>query len=238
MPGNYLAYALKRISRIFREIFLPRRCLGCDTRETQKALCPTCLNAVPIYDAPHCLTCRARLPELRATCHTRNPYLLAAAGDYADPLLRNLILSLKFKRRRDAADALADLMARHIRAAGIDLSGYSAVPVPLSKRRERERGFNQAELIAHALAARIGIPVDTNIIVRARHTKPQSEISDENERRTNLAGAFAPGAAPLLSPKAILIDDVATSGATIREAAAALKAVGARRIIALVAAMA
>ena len=226
------------VADILREIFFPRRCLGCGTRETCDALCAACFGAIPIYDAPRCGTCQARLPECRKICHPETPYLLAAAGDYANPPLRETILTLKFKRRRDAAATLANLTARHIAMAGLDLNGFAAVPLPLSKRRERERGFNQAELIANAFARQTNIPIVTNAIIRTRHTKPQSEINNIDDRRANLANAFTPGPAPLPSRHILLIDDVTTSGATLREAARALKTAGARRIIALVAAAA
>lgn len=241
-------------TNILREIFFPRRCLGCGTRDTEAAVCESCLADIPINSTLFCGQCHARLPSQTKICHRDCPYLLGAAGEYNCLLLKTLIHALKFKRNREVAGVLGTLLARYVERAMLDLTKLAVVPLPLSRRRERERGFNQSKLIAREFVAHmkrfpplseggVGVgsllPIVTNLISRPRHASPQSETKGVAERERNVRGAFAvhPNAlihnndAPIRN--IILIDDVTTSGATFREAALVLKAAGARRIIAL-----
>ena len=149
-----------------------------------------------------------------------------------DGITRSAIHQLKYRGARTRAPLLADLLARPLedRPLHLDL----LVPVPLSARRLRERGFNQAEQIATALASRIGVPVEQTVLQRTRHTRPQvGQTSDQ--RQTNVAGAFT-----CLSPERVtgrrvgLVDDVMTTGATLRACADELRAAGASRVYGLV----
>src|SRR5258708_7555718 len=98
---------------IFREVFFPRRCLGCGTRGIPGVVCESCLIKTPVHATPCCGRCRARLPQAKKICHPDFPYILAAASEYSDALVRILILNLKFKHNREAAEPLAELMIRH-----------------------------------------------------------------------------------------------------------------------------
>lgn len=164
---------------------------------------------------------------------------MGAAGEYDDPILRGLIRSLKFHFVRAAAGPLGAILAAYAARLKIADSYDIIVPVPLSHRRRRERGFNQSELIAHSLSARIGIPLNTSALRRARHAPPQSGLRGDAERRANIAGSFeviSPGA--IRGRNIILLDDVVTSGATALEATQTLRACGARNILVLAAAKA
>jgi ComF family protein len=106
------------------------------------------------------------------------------------------------------------------------------VPVPLSRSRLRERGFNQSELLGKSLAAIWNIPLRAEVLVRLSSTRSQTELTP-GERLGNVAGAFSvpANARPLLSgAHPVLLDDVVTTGATLRAAASALFAAGARTI--------
>jgi ComF family protein len=164
----------------------------------------------------------------------------AAIGEY-EGSLRDIIHALKYEGRRSIAPPLGALM----RSAGADLlrGADVVVPVPLHPRRERARGFNQADDLSRAL----GLPVRP-LLRRIRYTTSQIELP-KDERQRNVREAFAladtPSAFALgasadkkgLSPHVVvLVDDVSTTGATLESCASVLKAAGAKEVRALTAA--
>jgi competence protein ComFC len=222
----------------FTDAFFPRRCVRCRAAVGSGVLCGGCRAKIALHSSLFCGKCRARLPEAEKICHKDFPYILGAAGAYRDETMRMLIHRLKFKGIRDAAAPLAEIMAGYVSKLALSPADYVAVPIPLSERRRRERGFNQSELIAMALARRLGMPLETAALVRMRHSSPQSLSASVAERKENVKGCFAAANGSLRSENIILIDDVTTSGATFLEAARTMKAAGAKKIIALAAAMA
>ncbi|HVO28542.1 MAG TPA: ComF family protein [Candidatus Paceibacterota bacterium] len=220
-------------------LIFPRICVACRRRIGQGVVCAACFRTVAVRNHLFCPKCRARLPAQGKICHPEFPYLLGAAGFYDDRVLKALVHYLKFRSIPDAAEPLAQLLYYYVSRMSLGLAGRAVVPVPLSRRRERSRGFNQAELIARRFAGLAGLPLETGWLARTRHTQPQSETRNATERLENIRGAFA-----VLRPDAVrgrkilLIDDVSTSGATFLEASLALRAAGAKRIIALAAAKA
>ncbi len=223
----------------FRDAILdsifPSRCAGCSiTLTSPKTVCDACFAAIPLHAATFCAECGARVPSQNPICHRSAPYRLGAATDYENKLVRALIHDLKFKWVRNAALPLGELLAAYAARAGLRLEGMVVVPVPLGTVRERQRGFNQAALIAAPFAVRFGIAAAEGVIARVRETKPQSDTQSRNERKENIAGCFRVARAePIAGKRVILVDDVTTSGATFREAATALKRSGARSVLAL-----
>jgi ComF family protein len=193
--------------------------------------------------APRCAACARRLhahavPEgyRCGACLARPPAYdrLLAAWSY-EPPLDAVVQGLKYGRLDYLGAQLAATMAAALGAqlAGADL----VVPVPLHWRRRLARGYNQAEQIAHPLAALLGLPCRT-LLRRRRATPPQTSLP-RAARLANLRAAFAVRAAA--SPAAagrriLLIDDVSTTGATLDAAARALKRAGTAAVIAAVAA--
>ncbi len=106
-------------------------------------------------------------------------------------------------------------------------AGVSLIPIPLARRRARVRGYNQSERLAAALAGALGLPVRTDLLWRTRETTTQTALTPD-ERRANVTGAFAAGDARGI--RALLVDDVFTTGATLLAAAEALKAGGAEQV--------
>jgi ComF family protein len=104
------------------------------------------------------------------------------------------------------------------------------MPVPLHPQRLRQRGFNQALLLAHGMSIRFGITLDPNNLIRVRPTRPQVELSGQ-ERIKNVAGAFGIRSPEIILNKhVLLIDDVYTTGATMNECAGVLKKAGADQV--------
>jgi ComF family protein len=152
-----------------------------------------------------------------------------AIGEY-DGTLRELIHALKYQQRHSIARGLADLM----RASGRSVleNADCVVPVPLHRRRERTRGFNQAR----ELARRLGPPM-LEPLVRVRHTVPQVELAAD-QRHDNLRGAFRirTRASHLKRMRVVLVDDVSTTGATLEACAIVLRDAGVAELYALTAA--
>lgn len=214
----------------FLDLIFPPRCAGCGraTSGAEVAACAECLASIALATNLRCIECRARLPEGRKICHPSAPCILGYATAYDGPV-KNLVLALKFHNLRAAAEPLGRILASFAETQREILPADPLIlPVPLGSRRERTRGYNQAELIARAFA---GGRVRTDVLRRVRHTPPQSEL-DAAARARNLSGAFCAerGAE---GREVILIDDVVTSGATLAEAARALRNAGARKVYAL-----
>lgn len=141
--------------------------------------------------------------------------------------ISDLIMELKYSDNGMAAKAIAPYMAELITHPPDVL-----IPVPLCKKRQKERGYNQAELLARAIGEIIHVPVRTDILTRVKATAPQKHMS-VCEREANLKGAFC--VSPLEAGEAygssiMLVDDVFTSGSTVNECARVLKKAGVRKV--------
>ena len=156
--------------------------------------------------------------------------VIRAWGSYAGPL-EAAIQALKYRGHHFLADPLSELLHE---AWCLDFSNGAdlAVPVPLHPARQRDRGYNQAELLARAFGRRTGVEVETRLLRKMRNTPPQARRS-RAERLTGLSRAFLarPG---VKGADVLLVDDVCTTGATLRACAAALRKEGAAAVRAIV----
>lgn len=202
----------------------------------------------PIKDFPEgiklnqtlfCPTCRARLAENKKICHKKSQYKLGAATSYGDAQIRRLIWQLKYRGKKGNCVYLGILLTDYLKNLGINLKNYTIVPVPLSKKRRQERGYNHAQLIARIVAGNLKLPVEEEIILKTKETLPQAEIKDWDKRKKNLENCFSVIDADKIKNKNfIILDDVFTSGATLNEIARVLKSAGSKRILGLVVAKA
>jgi len=148
-----------------------------------------------------------------------------AAGVYTGPL-RDAVQRFKFGRRAALARPLAALVLEQWAPAVP--TGAVLVPVPLARARERERGFNQAALLAERVARALDAPLRSRWLARTRATAPQTALN-ATERRVNVSGAFV-ASTSAAGADVVLVDDVLTTGATAAECARALRAAGARSV--------
>lgn len=227
-----------------RDGLLPPHCLICEAPVAGDGqLCASCFPQLNFISAPFCVCCGLGLPVAAVAdqagrclhCVLNPPaFGMARAALRYDQGAKKLILPFKYADRPEAAGGLARLMLR----PGADLLQKAAVllPVPLSRARLRERGYNQAGALARALGRQAGRPVLLDGLIRLRHTAPLEGLGAA-ERRRLLAGAIAvrPGREAGIEGRAILlIDDVLTSGATADSCARALLAAGAAAVDVLV----
>jgi len=186
--------------------------------------CPYCRKILDDPRAPVCPECRPKLPWLEGTAGERRIdfadgcFSLLAYGD----MVRAAIHRYKFGRVRALAKPFAALMAQCLQERLPDGADYICW-APLSKKRKRERGFNQAELLGREVGRLLSIPAGP-ALAKVRDTAPQSELEEESARRANARGAYAllPGT-DLTGKRVVLVDDVVTSGATLSECAALLR---------------
>jgi ComF family protein len=205
------------------DVILPPTCAGCGL--PGDALCGQCHSDLVPLGTASCLRCGHPWSLEVPRCAECPPAIDVArqAVSYAGPAPA-LVTALKDRRLRSLAAPIAAVMATRIPAPP---PGVTLVPVPLARARQRERGFNQAALIARELGRVWRLPVSAPII-RVQEA-PAQRGSSVTERRAQVRGAFAPdgSGAP---PAVCLVDDVHTTGATLTACARALRAGGAERI--------
>ncbi|NOY35880.1 MAG: ComF family protein [bacterium] len=214
--------SLKLIHISIREILsvlYPQKCLGCGLKN--EILCRRCVQKIDY-------------PTLPASGN------VFAAADYNDGFAKKTIWLLKYRKIKTAAKPLAELLHTRIvqrpsLAAALKKGSWIIIPVPLSKKRLRERGFNQSELIARNLSDRMSVRMAPDVLYKLKDTPSQVSIKDRKERLANLTDSFAAKNTRLVKDKnVILVDDVTTTGATLKEAHKTLRAAGAKKVIALV----
>jgi ComF family protein len=236
-------------------VFFPGGCRLCEqllTRASRLPICEECLGAFPALPARVCSVCGSpalpvttladAAPEGDASAGgearkcldcTQRVYRFERARSYAayrGALVRAVVL-LKFERIEPLAAYFGERVASIARRDA--LAGDIVVPVPLHRARERERGFNQAELIAREVAKRLGLPFKPILLMRTK-ARPDKHILSNEERWRIVRGAFAtrPGS-QVDNKRVLLIDDVMTTGATLDACSKALLEAGAKSVIGL-----
>lgn len=228
------ASPLTELTEWLLDVVFPKYCASCGSEGS--FFCPAC-RANLNFGAPSCLVCSRRnfTGILCGSCAKKTGIRrFLAPFSYRDESVRKLIHAYKYEGIRDLAPLFADELTAFLSFYGArPRGGCVLVPIPLHRSRERERGFNQAELLSRELEARLGIGV-VMPLERVRATEHQTLMESYGARRENISGAFRvqdPGA--VRERTVILVDDVATSGATLSEAARALREAGAKSVWAL-----
>lgn len=218
------------------DLLLPRVCVACERLLDAGDAGPVCGRCwARLHHLPHPRCERCGHPKRRehcAWCELLPPFIRAVRSVCWIPGRTGgaIVHALKYDGWSAVADGMAERMARLTWPRDVVAERTALVPVPLAASRERERGYNQSTLLAHALAARWNIPVWTDCLARVRATETQTRLTPD-QRRSNVSGAFrvpAPVEPRLRGAHLVLVDDVITTGATLSECAAALFAAGAR----------
>jgi len=225
-------YTLRQAVWGAADIAFPPRCAGCG--QPGERFCKACQRSLAGLPAPLCDLCGYPLSEEEAgLCNAcrRQAAPAAIAGmrsaAFFEGPLRLALHNLKYKRDIILADTLAWLLVGAWRTYA--LPGALVLPVPLSPQRFRERGYNQAALLARGFAELAGLPYTQSGATRVRHTATQVGLSARG-RWENLTGAFRAEARVVAGRGVILIDDVCTTGSTLRACAESLMAAGAAAV--------
>lgn len=234
------------IKSIILDILFPPVCLGCQKYLEKKDdfICDDCYCSIKLNNTLFCPVCQARLAENKKICNHGSeksnefPYLLAAASNYDDQIIRNLVHCYKYKNFNGISAVLGDILNDYVQTANLPVNDFSVSYIPLHFIRENNRGFNQSKLLAEIISKNFNLEL-VDVLVKTKNNPPQAKSKNREERKNNISGAFqAINPEKINDKNIVLIDDVYTSGATMSEAAHVLKQNGANKIIALVVAKA
>lgn len=242
----WIQTSLIAVKDIALSILFPPVCIGCDAYlpESRSSLCAACEASITRNTALLCPVCKLRLATNKRVCNhgqvttMRFPYVLGAATNYDDPVARTIIHVCKYQKVHALTDVCSRLLVAYVDQLDpqpmIMHADPIVVPIPLHPKKESKRGFNQSALIAQQFAHVKQFPY-AELLVKTINNEPQAQTKTHTERFDRMRDAFAvPDPALVQHKNIILIDDVSTSGATLSEAARALKVAGAKQILALV----
>ena len=232
-----MAHMERRAYRLYRalwsslDLLYPPCCGGCGRAGSR--WCVDCQATASLIRPPYCRVCGQLLdqPGVCRICLTNRPAFsaLRSWAVHAGPV-RNALIKLKYQRDM----SLGDLLARQLIQI-LDKTDWQVdlvIPVPLGVARLRERGYNQASLIARPLALGSGIPYSSRVLMRTRETRSQVGLSIE-ERRENVHAAFVALWTEVVGQSILVVDDVATSGATLDACAEAILTAGGKTVFGL-----
>ena len=223
-----MAQTLSRLGGAALDLLYPQRCVLCERYGA--FLCDTCRDSLPHADGWRCDACWLPLrgPECEA-CAEHPTALRQLRSVYRyEGGVRTLVHAFKFRGQSSLGKTLAAEMSRCYAEQGLDADVI--VPVPLTTARRRSRGYNQALLLAREIARETGVPV-AEALRRSGRSTPQAQTATAEQRRQNVTGAFETARpAEVEGRRVLLIDDVATTGATLSACAGELLAAGAAEV--------
>ena len=226
-----LTSQLLELKGIVLDLLFPSFCIGCGREGS--LLCSSCLGSLPRIEPPFCVKCGKPLDKgnLCLDCEQEPSQIDGIRSPFHfDGVVREAVHQLKYKNLKAIVLPLAQLMAEYLQDNPLPCDVL--VPVPLHHRRIRERGYNQSSLLARELGRLVSLPVVEDSLIRKVNTPPQTRMSAE-ERKKNVSEAFSCDGR-LRDKAVLLIDDVATTGATLESCAIALKEAGAVSVWGLV----
>ncbi|MBU4338421.1 ComF family protein [Patescibacteria group bacterium] len=239
---------LKKISVFILDIIFPIYCLGCGAEG--KWICSECSEKVELLKKQACPVCgvESRTGARCFNCRAKTELdgVIAAAAYFGkerkESLVKKAIHIFKYRFVKDLAEPLAAVITRQLKNRQIAkpeksiifgpyINDKIIIPVPLHLKRFRWRGFNQADLLADNIAKYFDLPLEKSALARRKNNIPQVEVRDRRERMKNIKDAFiCVDGAKVKDKIVILVDDVATTSATLGECAKALKNSGAKEV--------
>ncbi len=204
----------------------PPECASC--RKIGYRVCDVCFEGIQQISSHQCLNCLQPINENPPFCSTCKGFSktckdMAAWGVY-DSSLRESIHSLKYHRNLGLGDFFASYLIKLIKQ--LNWNFELVVPIPLSKQRHKERGYNQSTLLSRPIAWYFKVEHDAKLLTRTKQTETQFKLSSI-DREMNMRGAFSVNPATLNGKRILLVDDIITTGATMNFAASALLEAGA-----------
>ena len=242
MPGDWRKWPTRKSKALINDILdllYPPRCPVCDRILPFRSgvVCDACLQELPYIGEEYCLKCgkplRKKGIEYCKDCsRIRHAFEENRALFFYDDRMKRSLYRLKYAGRREYADTFARLVAERLGDYIRSTKADCIVAIPLHKSRLRKRGYNQAELFAKSLSARVGIPYQKSCAKRVRATLPQKGLNPL-QRQENLKKAFIIRQNDVKSKIVLLVDDIYTTGSTLDAMAGELLAAGARKVYGL-----
>ena len=214
------------------DVLFPPRCARC--KKSGHVLCPSCLAMIEPLRPPLCRMCCTPLPKNNfcRRCSSQPLQLngLRIASNYQEPL-RSYIHMFKYDGNRRLGVPLGALLAQTYKT--YRMQADCIIPVPLHPKREQERGYNQAQVLAQVCATHLSLPIYTSLLQRIRPTSSQVHLSWQ-DRQQNVLAAFqcdqARAKREIAHRRIVIIDDVCTTGSTLAACAAPLFRAGASEV--------
>lgn len=208
---------LKRLLTALLDLLFPPRCM-------------ICLRLIEPKEKPVCRACMLKLPEYDGADPQVKFAQRCVATFFYEKDLREAFLRFKFQNRDHYADQFGKWMCVtiHDKLHGL----YDCITwAPVSRKRLRERGFDQSERLCMVIAAELGLPVE-RVLEKTRHTQRQSELKDASMRAANASGAYrVTDPAKVAGRRFLLIDDIVTTGSTLAECSRVLRTAGAESVV-------
>jgi len=237
---NKFLIKIKSFHRFVLDILFPISCLKC--QEYGKWLCDQCLREIKTCTEQICPICEKVFTPDGKTCLTCRKKTsldgLLVCASYQEKIIPKIIHAFKYKFILNLQYPLGEIMTRAILSSNLPLADF-IIPIPLHSKRMRWRGFNQslllAEYIGKNITPGIKVPILSDALYRNKNTSSQMKIKNYQKRKENIFNAFS-----VINKKAVerknifLIDDIATTGATLFECASILKKAGAKKVFAIV----
>lgn len=235
---------IKSLKTAILDSLFPVFCLSCQKEGFW--LCKNCLAQTKILDFQVCPTCEDVITDKGFLCHfcreARKSHLdgLIAAVSYEEPLVKKMVHNFKYRFISDISQLLSRLICRALIRSDAILPDF-IVPVPLHPKRLRWRGFNQSLLLASRLSKELAPLMEIeilDILERKYHNTPQMNVKNYRERLENVKNIFdlksGLDSGLVKNKNILLVDDIATTGATLEECAKILKSAGAKKVFAVV----
>lgn len=227
---------IKHMLKFLLDLLFPKFCLNCNKEGSY--LCQDCFSLIDIFKRQYCPFCSYPKVVLDGkTCiscrKSKKLTGLYCSASYDNFIVKKLINQFKYRPYiKELAKPLAFLIMAHLINLNNlpDFKEFILIPVPLHKKKLKQRGFNQANEIGKELSDKLKIPIFNNVLIKIKQTPAQVELKKE-QREKNIKGVFICQKSELVGGKKILlIDDIFTTGATMEECARVLKTAGAKEI--------
>lgn len=220
---------MSNLSSYILDIFFPKQCLNCGA--WGKYICGNCQDNLLLTDFQRCIVCQKN--SLHGFTHPKcqnslTPERLISIFRYQDKLISKLINSAKLAMVAEIFNELAEIAVQHFTIANSSYKYFTLCPIPLQKKKQRFRGFNQSEIICQVIAQKLNLAID-KVLFKQKATK-QQKLLGKDERHTNIQNSFKIIIPQSLPDKIILIDDIVTTGSTLLEATKVLKRAGVKEV--------
>lgn len=209
-------------------VLFPRRCPVCDRvlKYGGEKICRKCVEKLIYIQEPRCKKCGKQILKFEEEyCYDckkhKHLYKRGIVPFVHTGTIKKSIYGIKYKNKREYVDFYTDEIVRLYKEEIKTWKCDGIIPVPLYRKKQIKRGYNQAEIIAKGLSEKLGIPMYTDILKRVVNTKPQKELNDI-QRKKNLENAFIISRNIVRLQKVILVDDIYTTGSTIDSCARVL----------------